>query len=168
MLLWRATYSICFPFSSDREYPWFIGCAKVHGLYHSIVVHFLRKVPRGIQRGTRHLEPLIKERIEQEAKDKENWPVSRCLMFVCCRDIDHYQNDAISWLLEVGKKPYQRTIRSLTVRILLMNFAGIHTTTMVRVTSTLNHSFVNQAWFLAIHTCALSSGCQSRICPANA
>ncbi|KAF8343233.1 cytochrome P450 [Amanita rubescens] len=94
----------------------------------SIVVYFLRKVPRGIQRGIKHLEPLIKERLEKEAQYGENWPGK--------------PNDAISWLLEVGKKPHQRTIKGLTIRILLMNFAGIHTTTM---------QFTHALYHLAAH-----------------
>ena len=40
----------------------------------SIVAKFLRKVPNGIKRGMRHLQPLIEERIKQEAQYGKDWP----------------------------------------------------------------------------------------------
>ncbi|KAF8343222.1 cytochrome P450 [Amanita rubescens] len=80
-------------------------------------VHFLRKVPNGIKRGMKHLGPLIRERIEQEAQNGDDW--------------SDKPNDAISWLLEVAKDhPRRRDIKSLVTRMLLLNFVSIHTTTM--------------------------------------
>ncbi|KIL59590.1 hypothetical protein M378DRAFT_1001194 [Amanita muscaria Koide BX008] len=38
------------------------------------VAPLLRDVPRGIGRGTKQLEPLIKERAEQEAQHRKDWP----------------------------------------------------------------------------------------------
>jgi hypothetical protein len=40
------------------------------------------------------------------------------------------QNDLISWLLEYAEG-HQRTVRSLTIRVLQVNFASILTTSMV-------------------------------------
>jgi hypothetical protein len=40
------------------------------------------------------------------------------------------QNDLISWLLEYAQG-HQRTVRDLTIRVLQVNFAAIHTTSMV-------------------------------------
>ncbi|KAF8721948.1 hypothetical protein AX14_010063 [Amanita brunnescens Koide BX004] len=92
------------------------------------VVHFLRKVPEGIERGRKHLEPLIKERLEQEAQYGDEWPDK--------------PNDAISWFLEVAKEPRRRAIKNLTIRMLLVNFASIHTTTL---------AFTNALFNLATH-----------------
>ena len=41
-----------------------------------------------------------------------------------------YQNDLITWLLEEAKGP-QRTIEQISLRVLGINFAAIHTTSMV-------------------------------------
>jgi len=90
------------------------------------IVRFLRKVPAGINRAIKHLEPLIKERLAQVEKYGEDWPDK--------------PNDAISWFLEVAKEPHQRTVESFAIRILLMNFAGIHTT---------SQSFSNALFHLA-------------------
>ena len=51
-----------------------IVCLPIRQLYGSFVVHFLRKVPSGIKRGLKHLGPLIRERIEQEAQYGDDWP----------------------------------------------------------------------------------------------
>ncbi|KAF8325934.1 cytochrome P450, partial [Amanita rubescens] len=86
-----------------------------------IVAKFLRKVPNGIKRGIQHLQPLIEERIKQEAQYGKDWPDK--------------PNDAISWLLDVAKEPHRRSIKNLTIRILLLNFVAIHTTTMAVTTA---------------------------------
>ena len=41
-----------------------------------------------------------------------------------------HQNDLITWLLEEAKGP-QRTIEQISLRVLGINFAAIHTTSMV-------------------------------------
>ena len=90
-------------------------------------------MPNGISRGMKHLGPLIEERMKQEAQYGENWPdkpVSDDFMFRS-EILISIKNDAISWLLEFAKEPHRRTVKNLTIRILVMNFAGIRTTTMV-------------------------------------
>ncbi|KAG6837019.1 hypothetical protein H0H93_016226 [Arthromyces matolae] len=73
------------------------------------------KVESQIQRAMAHLQPLIEERIEKEAEYGKDWPGR--------------PKDAISWLLDLAEGK-QRTIRDLTMRILVINFAAIHTTSM--------------------------------------
>ena len=71
--------------------------------------------------------------MKQEAQYGENWPdkpVSDKFVFHS-EILISIKNDAISWLLEFAKEPHRRTVKNLTTRILIMNFAGIHTTTMV-------------------------------------
>ena len=53
-------------------------------------------------------------------------------MFYCKNSSHSLQNDAISWFLEVAKEPHQRTVEGFVIRILLLNFAGINTTSEVR------------------------------------
>jgi len=72
-------------------------------------------VPTSIKRATRHLRPIIEERLLQEEKYGKDWPGK--------------PNDYITWLLDVAEGR-QRTIRDLTIRVLALNFAAIHTTSM--------------------------------------
>ncbi|KAF8637704.1 hypothetical protein AX16_010779 [Volvariella volvacea WC 439] len=80
-----------------------------------LAARFLTNVEGGIQRGLRHLGSMIRERLEQEEK--------------CGKDRADRPNDLISWLLDYAQ-PHQREERDLVVRVLTVNFAAIHTTTM--------------------------------------
>ncbi|KIL60262.1 hypothetical protein M378DRAFT_26590 [Amanita muscaria Koide BX008] len=75
----------------------------------------IRSIPNNIKRGTKHLEPLLRERVEQDAKYGEDWP--------------ERPNDIVTWMLEVTKDR-QRGVRDLVNAVLIINFAAIHTTTM--------------------------------------
>ncbi|KAG6919289.1 hypothetical protein DXG01_007421 [Tephrocybe rancida] len=68
-----------------------------------------------IQRAMGHLRPLIQERLDKEAEYGKDWPGR--------------PNDALTWLLNLAEGK-QRTVRDLTLRILVVNFAAIHTTSM--------------------------------------
>ncbi|KAF8702620.1 hypothetical protein AX14_014402 [Amanita brunnescens Koide BX004] len=73
-----------------------------------IVSRLFANVSSDIKCGMRHLEPLIKERLEQKGLAP---------------------NDLISWLLEAAQGE-QRNVRSMTIAVLLANLATIHTATM--------------------------------------
>lgn len=47
------------------------------------------------------------------------------------RTDDRRQNDLITWLIETSTQDYHRDPRDLALRILAINFAAIHTSTMV-------------------------------------
>ncbi|KAM6503706.1 Cytochrome P450 [Amanita muscaria] len=83
------------------------------------VAPFLRDVSKGIERGTKHIEPLIKERLENEAQHGKDWPGR--------------PNDIISWLFDVTRERPRSTLRMVKA-ILMTNFAAIHTTTMTLTT----------------------------------
>ncbi|KAF9008808.1 cytochrome P450 [Cyathus striatus] len=89
---------------------------------------FLRPVPAKIRRAVRHLGPLIEERIAQIAELGPDYPEK--------------PNDLISWFLEYAEG-YQRTPRDLSIRILSINFAAIHTTSM---------AFTHILYDLAVYT----------------
>ncbi|KIL65509.1 hypothetical protein M378DRAFT_76984, partial [Amanita muscaria Koide BX008] len=80
-----------------------------------LAASLMRNVSNGIKRGTKHFEPFLRERFEQEAKYGEDWP--------------ERPNDMVTWMLEVTKDR-QRSVRSLVIAVLVTNFAAIHTTTM--------------------------------------
>ncbi|KAG5725858.1 Ent-kaurene oxidase, partial [Termitomyces sp. T112] len=80
-----------------------------------------------IQRAMAHLRPIIEERLEKDAEYGKDWPGR--------------PNDIISWLLERAQGE-QRTVRDITMRILTMNFAAIHSTSI---------AFTNVLFDLAAH-----------------
>lgn len=80
---------------------------------------------------------MIEERLEKDAqfgKDWEGKPASITFRDALHTSIDTtcVQNDMISWLLE-QTPPEQRNVDDLVVRVLKAEFAGIHTTSIVRV-----------------------------------
>ena len=50
-----------------------------------------------------------------------------------------FQNDMLSWLLEIAEGE-QRTSYALTQRLLTLNFAAIHTSSMVRKIPSMNRT----------------------------
>ncbi|KAF9468819.1 cytochrome P450 [Collybia nuda] len=84
-------------------------------IFKPIAGRLFTNVPASIKRATLHLGPIIQERLDQEDKCGPNWPGK--------------PNDLISWL--IGSVPgRQHTIHSIVMRILTVNVAAIHTTSM--------------------------------------
>ncbi|KAG6885315.1 hypothetical protein C0993_003292 [Termitomyces sp. T159_Od127] len=78
-----------------------------------LVGRYLSNAESYIERAVRHLRPIIQERLDNEAQYGKDWPGK--------------PNDALSWLLDNGNER-QRTVREVSIRILVINFAAIHTT----------------------------------------
>jgi len=93
-----------------------------------IVGRFFTKIPSNIRRTISYVGPIIQERLDKEAEYGTDWPDK--------------PNDLISWLLDEAKG-YQRSIHDLAVRLLSINFAAIHTTSM---------AFTHVLYDLATHT----------------
>ncbi|KAJ3556908.1 hypothetical protein NP233_g11870 [Leucocoprinus birnbaumii] len=93
-----------------------------------LVGQYLTTVPKSVKRALEYLGPTLEERLAQEKLHGPEWA--------------ERPNDLISWLLETTTQDYHRTIRDLVLRILTVNFAAIHTSTM-----TLTHSVYD----LAVH-----------------
>ncbi|KAF7777679.1 hypothetical protein Agabi119p4_3751 [Agaricus bisporus var. burnettii] len=79
-----------------------------------LVGNYMTVLPRSVKKATGYLEPIIKERLAmiEQGVDWEGMP-----------------NDLITWLLEMAPE-HRRTVKDLTLRILSINFAAIHTSTM--------------------------------------
>ena len=83
----------------------------------------------------RQIDPLVKEHLEQEARYGKDWAKRQVgvlthflvMMFLLL----HIQNGILSWLLEISKGK-EHTLRETAMSVLFINFAAIHTTTMVR------------------------------------
>ncbi|KAF9482443.1 cytochrome P450 [Pholiota conissans] len=81
-----------------------------------IIGNILTNVPKSIKRGIQYAGPLIQERLEKEDEYGPDWP--------------ERPNDMISWLLQQAQTPEDRNVRSIVLRLLSVNFAAIHTTSM--------------------------------------
>ena len=100
-----------------------------------LVGRVLTKVPRGIKRAMNHIRPLYEERMRMYQKHGKNWegkPV--CLgNSVYQRILLTFltlQNDMLMWFMDEAG-PEDLNLRSIALRILSINFAAIHTTSMV-------------------------------------
>lgn len=80
-----------------------------------LVGRYLTTVPKSVKRAVDYLGPMVKERLVEADEHGSDWP--------------DRPNDLISWLLETAQG-YQRTVHDIVLRILAINFAAIHTSTM--------------------------------------
>ncbi|KAJ4477563.1 cytochrome P450 [Lentinula aciculospora] len=86
----------------------------------------LTRMPSSMKRATKHLAPIIEERLARESEyGSKDWLGK--------------PNDVISWLLDEAKNE-QRTVSDLVTRILAIEVAAIHTT-----------AFCNALYQLAAH-----------------
>ncbi|KAF5365174.1 hypothetical protein D9758_005367 [Tetrapyrgos nigripes] len=92
---------------------------------HPIIARMVTPLPSAMRRSMKYLVPMIEERLAKEKEyGNEDWPDK--------------PNDLLSWLLEDTPGPEQRTMEELTHRVLAVNLAAIHTTSMA-FTNTLYH-----------------------------
>ncbi|KAL5480959.1 hypothetical protein ACEPAI_9900 [Sanghuangporus weigelae] len=83
----------------------------------TFVGEFLTSVPRSLRRGVKHLQPVIEYRLAQAEKyGRKDWPGK--------------PNDMLTWLMDDGPENEKRDVRALTQRILTINFASVHTSTL--------------------------------------
>jgi len=101
-------------------------------LLHPIIGRLLTNTPSSLRRCMDLLEPIVEDRLNQYINNPDN--ESSCL-----------PDDMITWLLEVSK-PEDRNLRSICLRILVLNFASLHTSAQ-----TLTHALLNLAshpWYI--------------------
>ncbi|KAJ7929739.1 cytochrome P450 [Mycena leptocephala] len=91
--------------------------ARLINLFPNVLKPFvgpiLSPLPRGMAHAKKHLVPVIEERLRVEEEYGKDW--------------EGRPNDLISWLLEQAPAE-ERTVDNLIQRILMINFAAIHTT----------------------------------------
>ncbi|TFK26822.1 cytochrome P450 [Coprinopsis marcescibilis] len=80
-----------------------------------IVGKLVTTFPKTIKKVIRIMKPMLEHRLQMEEEHGKRW--------------DGRPNDMISWLLDHAPPEY-RTVEDLATRILVINFAAIHTTTM--------------------------------------
>lgn len=96
-------------------------------LFHPIIGHLLSPTPSSLKRCMALLQPIVNERLKNEELLGKNWPGK--------------PNDMISWLIDVVS-PEDRNVRSVALRILVLNFASLHTSAQ---------SFAHALFNLAAH-----------------
>ncbi|KAF9225192.1 cytochrome P450 [Gyrodon lividus] len=77
-----------------------------------LVARFMTSVPGSTRRGMKHLGPIIEERWKHMDEYGKTWADK--------------PNDFLSWLMDEAKGS-ERSVKELTLRILAVNFAAIHT-----------------------------------------
>ncbi|KAL5499081.1 hypothetical protein ACEPAH_1599 [Sanghuangporus vaninii] len=82
----------------------------------TLVGEFLTSVPRSTRRALKHLQPIIEYRLAQAEKYGKDWPGK--------------PNDMLSWLMDDGPEDEKRNAKALTHRILTLNFAAVHTSSI--------------------------------------
>lgn len=92
----------------------------------SFVTKYLTPFPKHLARGLRHLEPIIRERkntLDALGKDDPNLPV-----------------DLLTWMLtHSGGNVDRSSMEALTQQMLLVNFAAIQTSSVVRNLITISY-----------------------------
>ncbi|KIM70391.1 hypothetical protein SCLCIDRAFT_1207734 [Scleroderma citrinum Foug A] len=81
-------------------------------LLHPLIGRLLTNTPSSLRRCMELLNPVVDERLRKEELMGKNWPGKPC--------------DMISWLIDVSS-PEDRNVRSIALRILVLNFASLHT-----------------------------------------
>ncbi|EJD07464.1 cytochrome P450 [Fomitiporia mediterranea MF3/22] len=79
-----------------------------------IVGAYFNPTTKRIRQAVRLLQPVLEERFRMYDENGDDWPGKPV--------------DMISWLIEEAPKNEKRSIRDLTLRMLTINFAAIHTT----------------------------------------
>ncbi|EKM83195.1 hypothetical protein AGABI1DRAFT_111666 [Agaricus bisporus var. burnettii JB137-S8] len=91
-----------------------------------LVGRSLRMVAKRLNAGYRHLAPLVEERLNQAKLDPDA----------------SMPNDLITWLMESATHDYHFGVRDMVMRIFIVNFTSIHTSSM---------AFTQGIYDLAIH-----------------
>ncbi|EEB94869.1 hypothetical protein MPER_06252 [Moniliophthora perniciosa FA553] len=89
--------------------------SRCPGILKPFVGTLLTSVPKSIKRAQKDLEPIIIERLQKQEKYGKDWPDK--------------PNDCLSWLIDSAPES-EKTVHGLVRRILTVNFAAIHTSSM--------------------------------------
>ncbi|KAJ3513627.1 hypothetical protein NMY22_g14982 [Coprinellus aureogranulatus] len=94
--------------------------ATVIGLFpvslRPLVTRLISRIPPTLKKMKVMLGPMLEERLQKDSELGRDWGGK--------------PNDLVSWLLE-GAPPAQRTVDDLIIRIIMSEFGGLHTTSIV-------------------------------------
>jgi hypothetical protein len=101
----------------------------------SIVSRMLSNLPSQIQQEIEFIRPMVEERFAKMEEYGEDWddkPVCQTIVWYLSHYMADSQNDMLMWLMSEAKG-VERSVEGLARRLLLVNFAGIHTTSLASV-----------------------------------
>jgi len=87
----------------------------VPSVFKPLAGYFLSRVKSSTKRVEKFIGPTILERLEKDAQYGPDW--------------EGKPNDLISWLIDQAPAGY-RNVEDITIRVMLINFAAIHTTSI--------------------------------------
>lgn len=80
------------------------------------------------------LQPVVDERLKRYNDNPDNelpsLPVRTVTLTTVFELMSQLQDDVITWLIQVSR-PEDRNLRSICLRILVLNFASLHTSAQV-------------------------------------
>jgi cytochrome P450 len=94
---------------------------------HPIIGRLLTNTPSSIRRCMALLEPIVQERLQIHEQFRDEWNAQ--------------PNDMITWLIDVSDDEH-RNLRSICLRILVLNFAALHTSAQ-----SFTHALLNLATY---------------------
>ncbi len=111
-------------------------CIQADNIVSRLVAKFFTPITRSMRKAEKLLGPIIKDRLQKENEYGREWSGKPVRISIVKKSFHSFnvQNDLLSWLLEMADGGERRTVRDLTNRVLAMNFAAIHTTSMVCTT----------------------------------
>ena len=101
-------------------------------MYFRLAGRLLTPVPKSTSQGVKLLKPLIEERLKQYELHGKDWPDKpvNCTVKFLIFALITQQNDMLSWLIDAAPED-EKALVPLTRRILTLNFAAIHTSSIV-------------------------------------
>jgi hypothetical protein len=101
----------------------------------SIVSRMLSNLPSQIRQEIEFIRPIVEERFAKMEEYGEDWddkPVCWTIVSECAISLsytDDSQNDMLMWLMSEAKG-VERSLEGVARRLLLVNFASIHSTSL--------------------------------------
>jgi len=134
-----------------------------------LVQKLVSNVPKRTEEGLKYFAPLIAARQKEREENQYNYETQVCLIFGGCNQCSKLTNsaqpDLLKWLLD---EEQEKEVTDLTLRILAVNFAAIHTSSIVRCVY--NYVLIKKITIILeqdFHARTLLFGGFSRICEAS-
>ncbi|EPS93542.1 hypothetical protein FOMPIDRAFT_93729 [Fomitopsis schrenkii] len=103
-----------------------LGSNVTQNLYHmgTVRTHLMRNAGRMFDDIRDKVVSVFTDEV-QSAKGEHEW------VSVGAADLAREANDLLQWLVETAPHGHERTVRALVLRVLTVNFAGVHTTSAI-------------------------------------
>ena len=115
-------------------YPYQAPYSLITETHFSIVSRLLSNLPSQIRQEIEFIRPIVEERFAKMDEYGEDWddkPVRQTIVSVMSHltGVSLSQNDMLMWLMSEAKG-VERSLEGVARRLLLVNFAAIHSTSL--------------------------------------